>query len=69
MMAYDKSTKIILVLIACGLWANILTPLLAPVKAHADSESVLSDILSKLDSMEYDIGRIQRGTCTNGKLC
>ena len=32
-------------------------------------KSDLSTIESKVSSMESDLGRMQRGTCTNSKVC
>jgi hypothetical protein len=58
----DRSAKFILVLIAAGLWANALTTAFKITPARADAESYLS-------SIDSNIGRIARGTCTNSKLC
>jgi ABC-type methionine transport system permease subunit len=62
-MAIDRTTKVILGLIAAGLWANIAAPFVAIAPAYAQmAESYLSNI-------DSNIGRIARGSCANGKLC
>jgi hypothetical protein len=62
----DKTTKIILIVIALGLWANIAVPLLKPDPVKAFD---VDDIERLVKSLENDLGRIQRGTCSNGKIC
>ena len=45
-MNTDRTTKVLLLLIASGLWANALVPIVRPIAAKADPDysSVLSDI-------------------------
>jgi hypothetical protein len=62
----DTTTKIILVVIALGLWANVAIPLMKPVPVRAFDDN---DIGRLVRSMEGDLSRIQRGTCANGKIC
>ena len=62
----DRTAKLLLALIALGLWANAIVPLLRPFPSHAQD---INDIYEKVKSIESDVGRIQRGTCTNGKIC
>jgi hypothetical protein len=62
----DKTTKILLTVIALGLWANVAVPFIKPVRAKAAD---VDDIERLVKSMESDLGRIQRGTCLNSKLC
>ena len=63
----DKTTtKLLLLAIILGLWANAVIPLFRPTSASAQN---LGDIYSKVSSMESDLRRIQRGTCTNDKFC
>jgi hypothetical protein len=52
----DKTTKIILALIAAGLWANIIAP-----AAHAQDAA--------LASIAQNISAIASGICTNHTLC
>ena len=61
----DKSSKILLGIIAAGLWANATIAVLKITPARADAESYMS----YLSSIESNIGRIARGTCLNNKLC
>jgi hypothetical protein len=62
----DRVTKLILAAIAAGLWANAITAFDRPAKAAVDYGSSID---SHLSSIESDIGRIQRGSCSNSKLC
>lgn len=52
----DRSTKIILVIIAAGLWGNIAAPIFRPTAAMADQ-------------MEMYVAAIYNGTCVNHKIC
>jgi len=40
----DRTTKVLLLLIALGLWSNIFVSLLRPVVIKADTDSILADI-------------------------
>jgi hypothetical protein len=69
----DRSTKIILIAIAGGLWANALVHAVRP--AAADSY-ILTSINDNLDSIkiistntETSISNIEMGWCKNSKLC
>ena len=75
----DRTTKILMVLIVLGLWANVSVELFHPTAIAAQDNTLLtsidnhlssiddhlSDIKSNVDSLE----RITRGTCSNGKIC
>lgn len=52
----DRSSKIILIVIAAGLWANIAAPIFRPTVAMADQ-------------MEMYVAAIYNGTCVNHKIC
>jgi hypothetical protein len=56
----DRNTKILLGLIAAGLWANVAALIFKTVPAYADSDTYLS-------SIDTHIGRLARGS--NSKLC
>jgi hypothetical protein len=58
----DKSSKILLGLIAAGLWANATVAVLKITPARADAESYLS-------SINTYIALIANGRCSNSKLC
>lgn len=62
-MLIDRSTKIILLLIASGLWVNAIGSALKTSPAHAADSDVW------LMSIDSNIAKLARGTCTNGKLC
>ena len=78
----DRATKLLLAVIALGLWANVATALFLPMAAVAQSDE-LSEIKSDVSSIESSVfsiegnvsnieghvGRIPHGTCTNSKIC
>ena len=51
-MKIDGMTKLILFLIALGLWANALVPLVRPIVVKADTDSVLRDIAHDVHELE-----------------
>ncbi len=57
----DRTTKALLFAIALGLWLNAFGQWMRPVAVQAQ------DI--DLSSIESNLGRIARGTCTNSKIC
>ena len=72
-MKTDKMTKILLTVIAAGLWANAMTSWLKPASALADSELSsqlsLSSIERSVSSINSDLGSISSGLCLNRKIC
>jgi hypothetical protein len=64
----DRTTRIILAAIATGLWANAVGTWFRPAPAVAQ-HYVIRSMDNHLASIDNDIGRIQRGTCTNSRLC
>jgi hypothetical protein len=64
----DKTTKILLCLIAIALWMNVVATLFRPPVTQAQN-SVLSSINNHLDTIEDDVSAIANGTCTNDKVC
>jgi hypothetical protein len=56
--------KLLLTVIAAGLWANIAATLVHPAKADADEE-----VLLLLRSIESSLTDIWKGTCANHTLC
>ena len=67
----DRTTKILLAAIALGLWANLFGPVLRPITAFAQYESdhILRSIDARLASIDFNIDKLQKGSCANGKLC
>jgi len=57
----DRTTKFLLGLIAFGLLANATVSAVRPVMAD--------DYGFVLRSIDSDLGRIQKGTCANSKIC
>lgn len=58
----DRTSKILLLLIAGGLWANVFVARLTVAKAEEDYGDVLASIASDLSSIEG-------GSCANRKIC
>ncbi|MCP3399918.1 hypothetical protein [Bradyrhizobium sp. CCGB20] len=66
----DRSTKILLGVIAASLWANALVPSLRPAPAHAQgSDPYLQRIDEKLERILQGMAIIGNGTCVNRKIC
>ena len=64
----DRTTKLLLLAIAVGLWMNVVGQWVRPVPLQAADEIIRSqDYL--IQSIASDVGRIQRGTCLNSKIC
>jgi hypothetical protein len=57
----DKTTKILLALVAIGLWANIGVSLLKPTSVLAQNPDIAT--------ISHDVHAIYNGTCTNKKVC
>lgn len=55
----DRSTKILLAVIAAGLWANVVALQVRPATADA----------SLLRSIDNHLANLTIGTCINRKLC
>jgi hypothetical protein len=64
-MRIDRLTKFLLGVIALGLWANLLSPLIRPIRVHAEDTS---DIEQHLAKIEHDVHSIYSGTCLS-KIC
>jgi hypothetical protein len=71
-MRPDGLTKLLLALIALGIWFNVFSSVRLLRGIHADVGSMQTDV----SSMQEDIGDIQSGisalgdgTCTNNRLC
>jgi hypothetical protein len=64
-MKTEKSTKILLLAIALGLWANALGPLFRPTAVKAQND----DIVRQLKKIESNVDSIAGGICLNSKIC
>lgn len=69
-MTMDRTAKILLAVIAAGLWANAVAPMITP-QAQAQSRE-----LAALNAMERSLHNISElteaiawGRCRNSKLC
>jgi hypothetical protein len=73
----DRTSKILLALIALGLWANILLVLLGPNAAIAQSvqnaqrtqSTELQTMALDVHNIESDVSSISTGVCSNRTLC
>jgi hypothetical protein len=71
----DRTVKLTLILICIGLWLNLFDSWLRPLPAAAQSSS--ADIIQykiglidlAIDRMRADVSKIERGVCTNRKIC
>lgn len=56
----DRTTKILLGVIALGLWANLFIPLIRPISAFAQYQNdyFLKSIDAHLTSVENDLGKV-----------
>lgn len=67
----DRTTKLLLLVIALGLWANVSIGLLRQQRASAQ-DSTLSNIDTSLIQIGHDVhslADIEDGTCRNSKIC
>ena len=69
----NRTTKALLLAIAVGLWMNVASTWLQPVPVQAEAVAQSSrdyrSMVSSLNSIESDLGRIQRGACLNSTIC
>lgn len=69
----DRSTKILLLAIAAGLWANAAVFMIRPANADsflwAEIKRHLEGIDAYTQSMDTNIYRIRKGDCENKKIC
>ena len=61
-MKLDKTTKMLLFMIALGLWLNALGLIFQVKKVSADTDTTLQSIAE-------DINKISKGLCLNRTLC
>jgi hypothetical protein len=61
----DRTTKILMMVIAAGLWANIGVSLLRPSGVSAQS----ADLAADLSSIESNVEHIAFGICVNRRIC
>ena len=59
----DRTAKILLFLIAAGLWANVL------LKPAARAANARQDYTHVLGSIAGNVADIASGVCTNQKIC
>ena len=60
----DRTTKLLLLAIAVGLWMNVATPWLRPVPVHAEVETA-----QDVSGIEMYVSQIANGICINRKIC
>jgi hypothetical protein len=67
----DRTTKILLAVIALGLWANLLKPIFRPPATYAQN-NYLESIDHHLSTIEHDVHNLMDigdGKCRNSKIC
>lgn len=74
MMKTDTVTKILLALIALGLWLNLMGWKIGPGVAAAavaqeDDAAALAHIEMMVDSIDENLEIIALGSCMNARLC
>lgn len=62
----DRVTKALLAAIALGLWVNAVNPWIRPLPAWGNS---LGEIYTRLQSLDGDLNKIEKGSCRNKKIC
>jgi hypothetical protein len=67
-MTTDRRTKVLLLAIAIGLWANVATQWLRP-KALLAQNVALDRIDINVGRIASDVGAISTGLCLNRKIC
>lgn len=69
----DRTTKILLGLIAAGLWVNVADRLFTPGPVSAqdfsDIERTLRSIRTQVNSIQVQVNGIAIGACPNKKIC
>ena len=59
----DRTTKLLLLAIAAGLWMNVASQWLRPIPVHAAGE------VEQTQSIERYVRQIANGLCLNSKIC
>ena len=65
-MRTDKTTKVLLALIALGLWINVVASLFHPARVAAEEKE---QIEQDIHNLAHDVHSIYSGICLNEKLC
>jgi hypothetical protein len=66
----DRTTKLLLAIIALGLWANLAVPLLKSQPAQAqDVSRSIQKMEHSLDNIGQDMRALASGSCLNTRLC
>jgi hypothetical protein len=62
----DRTSKVLLAMIAMGLWANALVSILGSNEAVAQS---ISGMVGDISDIKSGVSALSGGTCQNSKLC
>ena len=71
-MTTDRTTKLLLALIAMALFLNAIVPLVQPAAVQAQDAAIerhLRQISNDVRQFSNDFKRISNGSCFNDKLC
>ena len=62
----DRTSKVLLAIIAMGLWANALVSILGSNEAVAQT---ISGMVGDISDIKSGVSALAGGTCMNSKLC
>ena len=62
----DRTSKVLLAMIAMGLWANALVSILGSNEAVAQS---ISGMVTDISDIKSGVSALSGGTCQNSNLC
>ena len=68
-MKPDRLTKVLLAVIALGIWANLMAPTRVQSNDAATIYGELTSISHDVRNIKRDISSISLGACVNQKLC
>ena len=72
-MTTDRTTKVLLALIAMGLFLNAIVPFVQPAVVQAQAPGIIAaqnrQTSLVIDRIHNELVRIANGSCSNDKIC
>ena len=72
-MKIDRTTKVLLALIAMGLFLNAIVPLAQPPTVQAQAPGIIAmqnrQTALVINRIHDELARISNGSCRNDKIC
>ena len=65
----DRTTKLLLAVVALGLWAHVVVQFRPTPALAGEFDYVLLNLDAKLQSIDLILQNIANGRCRNNKLC